>query len=390
MAETDDQEDKTEDPTGRRLEKAAEKGDIPRSMEISTWFVLGGGTLALMISGGSSSQTLALAMRGMLGNAHTIPTDGAGLMTFGSAAILTTLGAIAIPMILLMLAGILGNVLQNPPRITTEQIGFKLERISPIAGFKRIFGKEAWVQLLKGLFKMGLVGAAIYTALWPERDRLESLVLLDVRGLLPFTQAESLKLLGTVLVIYAFVAAGDYLYQRMTWFKRQMMTRRDLKDEFKETEGNPEIKAKLRQLRAQASRRRMMSRVPKATVVVMNPTHFAVALQYEKGMTAPLCVAKGQDAVALRIRAVAEENDVPVVENAPLAGDGRVSTPTRPISASPAPLGEEDVRAVERAFTGAPDVSEAIYRLSQAAREVSPPPGGGAPRRGGRWPAGCA
>jgi flagellar biosynthetic protein FlhB len=95
MAETDDQDDKTEDPTGRRLEQAAEKGDIPRSMEISTWFVLAGGTLALMIAGGSSSQTLALAMRGMLGNAHTIPTDGAGLMTFGSAAILTTLGAIA-------------------------------------------------------------------------------------------------------------------------------------------------------------------------------------------------------------------------------------------------------------------------------------------------------
>ncbi len=319
MAETDDQDDKTEDPTGRRIEQAAEKGDVPRSMEISTWFVLGGGTLALMISGGTSSETLALAMRGMIGNAHMIPADGAGLTTFARSAILTTLGAIAVPMILLMIAGILGNILQNPPRITTEQIGFKLERISPIAGAKRIFGKEAWVQLLKGLFKMALVGAAIYVALWPERERLESLVLLDVRGLLPFTQAEALKLLGTVLVIYAFVAAADFLYQRMTWFKRQMMTRRELKEEFKETEGNPEIKAKLRQLRAQASRRRMMARVPKATVVVMNPTHFAVALQYEKGMAAPLCVAKGQDAVALRIRAVAEDNDVPVVENAPLA-----------------------------------------------------------------------
>ena len=319
MADTDEQDDKTEDPTGRRLEQAAEKGDIPRSMEVSTWFVLGGGTLALMISGGPSAETLALAMRGMLGNAHAIPTDGGALMSFGRSAILTVLAALAVPMILLMLSGILGNVLQNPPRLTTEQIGFKLERISPIAGFKRVFGKEALVQFVKGLFKMALVGAAIYVALWPERERLESLILLDVRALLPFTLAEAMKLLGTVLVIYAFVAAADYLYQRMTWFKRQMMTRRELKEEFKETEGNPEIKAKLRQLRAQASRRRMMARVPKATVVVMNPTHFAVALQYERGMPAPLCVAKGQDALALRMRAVAEENGVPVVENAPLA-----------------------------------------------------------------------
>jgi len=319
MADTDEQDDKTEDPTGRRLEQAAEKGDIPRSMEVSTWFVLGGGTLALMISGGPTAETLALAMRGMLGNAHAIPTDGAALMNFGRSAILTVLAALAVPMILLMIAGITGNVLQNPPRITTEQIGFKLERISPIAGFKRVFGKEALVQFVKGLFKMALVGAAIYVALWPERERLESLILLDVRALLPFTMAEAMKLLGTVLVIYAFVAMGDYLYQRMSWFKRQMMTRRELKEEFKETEGNPEIKAKLRQLRAQASRRRMMARVPKATVVVMNPTHFAVALQYERGMPAPLCVAKGQDAMALRIRAVAEANDVPVVENAPLA-----------------------------------------------------------------------
>ncbi|MHB2168801.1 flagellar biosynthesis protein FlhB [Alsobacter sp. R-9] len=319
MAEDTDREDHTEQPTGRRLEQAAERGDVPRSLEISTWFVLGGGTLALMFAGGSSAQMLTTSLRGMLGNAHMIPTDGPGLARFGENAILAALGAIAVPMLILMAAGILGNILQNPPRITTEQIGFKLARISPIEGFKRIFGKEALVQFLKGLFKIGLVGAAMFVALWPERERLESLVLLDVKALLPFTQAESLKLLGTVLVIFAFVAGGDYLYQRMTWFKRQMMTRRELKEEFKETEGNPEIKAKLRQLRAQASRRRMMARVPKATVVVMNPTHFAVALQYESGMAAPLCIAKGQDALALRIRAVAEENEVPVVENPPLA-----------------------------------------------------------------------
>ncbi len=133
MAETDDREDHTEQPTARRLEQAAEKGDIPRSMELSTWFVLGAGTLALMIAGGSSAQTLALSLRGMLGNAHAIPADGASLMRLGQSAVLTTLGALAVPLLLLFFAGILGNLIQNPPRITTEQIGFKLQRISPIA-----------------------------------------------------------------------------------------------------------------------------------------------------------------------------------------------------------------------------------------------------------------
>jgi flagellar biosynthetic protein FlhB len=319
MAETDDREDQTEDPTLRRLEQAIERGDTARSQEVSTWFVLAGGTLALMTMSGDSATTLTSGLRGVLGNLHRYPTDAAGLQAFGTHAIMIALAAMVFPFVVLLLAGLIGTMIQHRPIITVEPLAPQLARISPLAGFKRIFGVEALVQLLKGLVKLAAVSAAMAYVLWPERGRLESLVILDVTQLLPVTRYEALKLMGGVLAIYAFLAGGDYLYQRITWYNRQKMTKREIKEEYKETEGNPEIKAKLRQLRAQASRRRMMAKVPKATVVVMNPTHYAVALQYESGMAAPVCVAKGLDALALRIRAVAEENRVPVVENPPLA-----------------------------------------------------------------------
>ena len=129
----------------------------------------------------------------------------------------------------------------------------------------------------------------------------------------------SLKLLAGVLALFFFVAVGDAIYQRFAWLKRQRMTRREIKEEFKQSEGSPEVKAKVRQIRMERARTRMMAAVPQATVIVTNPTHYAVALKYEKGMAAPICLAKGVDALALRIREKARENDVPIVENPPLA-----------------------------------------------------------------------
>jgi flagellar biosynthetic protein FlhB len=142
---------------------------------------------------------------------------------------------------------------------------------------------------------------------------------LEPAALLPATLALLIKLLGGILAIYAFLAVGDAVYQRMSWMKRQRMTKQELKQEFKESEGNPEVKARLRQIRSARVKKRMMAQVPTATVIVTNPTHYAVALRYETGMAAPVCVAKGVDALALRIRAVAAEHGVPVVENPPLA-----------------------------------------------------------------------
>jgi len=188
-----------------------------------------------------------------------------------------------------------------------------------MSGVKRLFGREALVQFLKGLLKIAIVGAVASTVLWNERDRLEGLTRMEAGALMPAVLALCMKLLGWVLAIYAFLAIGDAVYQRIAWMKRQRMSKQEIKDEHKEQEGNPEIKARLRQMRAARVKKRMMKAVPDATVVVTNPTHYAVALRYEKGMAAPVCVAKGLDSLALRIRAVATEHGVAVVENPPLA-----------------------------------------------------------------------
>jgi flagellar biosynthesis protein FlhB len=319
MSEQEDKDNQTEDPSQRKLEKAAEKGDVPRSQEVNTWFVLGGGTLAIMATSGQASSDLTVSLRGLIQNIHTVPFDRGGLSAYGSSVILGTLAALAAPLLLLILSGIAGSIVQNIPQITTEQVAPKLSRLSPLAGAKRMFGQEALVQFAKGLMKLAIIAGVMGAVLWPHRNRFESLITLNVSALMPAMRIEILLLLGGVMAAFTFVAAGDLLYQRLSWFKRQRMSKKEQKDEYKETEGSPEIKAKIHQLRQRNRKKRMMAQVPKATVVLMNPTHYAVALQYEKGMPAPICVAKGQDVLALRIRDLAQENRVPVVENAPLA-----------------------------------------------------------------------
>jgi flagellar biosynthesis protein FlhB len=195
----------------------------------------------------------------------------------------------------------------------------KFSKISPAAGLKRMFSKEALVNFVKGLLKIVLLGAIMTALLWPERFQVDALVRMDPVLLLPITQALTVKVLGAVVAVLAVIAAADYLFQYRQWFERQKMSFRELKDEFKQTEGNPEVKAKIRQLRHARSRKRMMAAMPTASVVITNPTHFAVALRYERGMNAPICVAKGADVIARKIREVAGEHNIPIVENPPLA-----------------------------------------------------------------------
>src|SRR6266702_3434521 len=170
-----------------------------------------------------------------------------------------------------------------------------------------------------GKLGIELLGAVMAALMWPERHRLDSLVANDPAAMLPLAQKLSLEMLGAVVAVLALVAAADYLFQYRQWFERQRMSVRELKEEFKQTNGNPEIKAKIRQIRQTRSRKRMMAAVPNASVVITNPTHFAVALRYERGMNAPICVAKGADLIARKIRAVAVEHAIPIVENPPLA-----------------------------------------------------------------------
>jgi len=163
------------------------------------------------------------------------------------------------------------------------------------------------------------LGAVMTAILWPERLRLEAFVHLDPAALLGATTSMTVHLMGAVVAMLAVVAIADYLFQYRQWFERQKMSLQEMKEEFKQSEGDPHIKAKIRQLRQARMKKRMMAAVPKASVVITNPTHYAVALSYERGMSAPVCVAKGVDTIALKIREIAGQHDIPIVENVPLA-----------------------------------------------------------------------
>jgi flagellar biosynthetic protein FlhB len=272
-----------------------------------------------MIFSGSMGTGLETALRGLIANAHAVAFDGGGLMHLIARLGSEIIAAVAIPFLVLMGAAIAGNMIQHRFLWSAEPLRPALSKISPAAGLKRLFSRQALVNFAKGLAKLAVVGGIMAALLWPERGRLEGMVDTDPMGVLGLTRALSLSTLGVVVAVLAVIAALDYLWQYRQWHERQKMSLRELKEEFKQTEGDPAIKAKIRQLRQTRARKRMMAAVPKASVVITNPTHFAVALQYERGMNAPVCLAKGADAIALRIRAVAEEAGVPIVENPPLA-----------------------------------------------------------------------
>ncbi len=319
MAEDSDSTDKTEEPTQKRLEDALKRGDVVKSQEVNTWFIIAGATLVLMAFSGGMGKDLTTTMRGLLANSYDIPLDGPSLPHLFQKIGGEMIAAIAIPFLLLMLAALCGNLIQHQLVWSYESLAPKLSKISPLAGLKRLFSMQALANFTKGIVKLVLVGTVLTALMWPERHRLEGLVRSDLSVMLALVQSLALKLLGAVVAIMAIVAAADYLFQYRQWYEKQKMSLRELKEEFKHTEGDPAIKGKMRQLRQTKSRRRMMAAVPKAAVVITNPTHYAIALQYERGMEAPICVAKGVDALALKIRQVAAEHAVPVVENPPLA-----------------------------------------------------------------------
>ncbi len=319
MAESEGQDtERSEDPTPKRLEDAIKKGDVAKSQEVNTWFLLLGATIAFFIFGGSSANKLAIAFRDVLGNLH-LATDPSLVMRAILRLALQVLTAIGPVMAVLVVAAIAGNAVQHRFLWTTEPITPKLNRISLVQGAKRVFSKHALVQFVKGIAKLAIVGSVIYVIGSSEVERMGLLINGELGLTVGVAFTLALKIMAAVTAIMALVAAADYLWQQHSWYEKQRMSVREVREEFKEQEGDPTIKAKLRQIRQSRSRKRMMQQVPEATVVVMNPTHFAVALKYEQGMGAPVCVAKGQDNIALKIREVAYRHAIPVVQNPPLA-----------------------------------------------------------------------
>jgi flagellar biosynthetic protein FlhB len=312
-------EDKTEDPTQKRLDDAHDRGDVAKSQEVNTWFVIAGATLVLSTFSGSIGGGILMPLRNLIANSWMIRTDGAGLLALAQSLEYALIAALGVPLLMLALAAIAGNMIQHRLVWSAESMKPKFSKISPGAGAKRIFGKQAAANFAKGLFKVIALGAVMTAILWPERHRLEAMVRFDPAAILGVTTSLTLKLMGAVVAMLAVVAIADYFFQYRQWFERQKMSLQEMKEEFKQSEGDPHIKGKIRQLRQQRMKKRMMAAVPKASVIITNPTHYSIALRYERGMPAPICVAKGVDAIALKIREVAGKHDIPIVENVPLA-----------------------------------------------------------------------
>ena len=323
MAEEDDSTDqsqKTEDPTPRRLEEARKRGQVISSREINNWMLFFTATILVVVSGPQLMSNIKNLLRNFLAKSYAIPTDQVGLTKVLQELVFSLSGEILLPLLCLAFAGALASFLQTGPIFTTHPITPELSKISIMKGFSRLFSARSVVELVKGIIKLILVSIAAVMVLMPYFTGVEHYVGLDLARTLTEMQTLFVKMMIAVLSVLFFLAILDYMFQRHEFMKNLRMSKQDIKEEFKQTEGDPHIKGKLRQLREEKARQRMMQAVPEADVVITNPTHYAVALKYDtKEMDAPMMVAKGVDLVAERIKQVAKENDVPVVENPTLA-----------------------------------------------------------------------
>ena len=320
MAEGDDAASKSEEATPRRIEEARKDGDVPKSAELAQVCALACAFAAIAMGGGAMARHMADALLPFIAHPDSIDLrGGAGVAVTWQAAIA------AAPMLVTvmggaMLAGVGGNLIQHGVLFSTAKLAPSFSKISPAEGFKRIFGIDGFMNFLRSVLKVLLVSAVAWWVLAPHAGDLPGLVRVGPVGILDYSATLGRALMLAVLGLLSLGAILDFIWQRQRFMVRLRMTKEEVKEDFKQSDGDPHIKARQRQIRNERAKRRMIQQVPKATVVIANPTHFAVALRYEQGETvAPLCVAKGIDEVALRIREVAEEAGVKVIEDPPLA-----------------------------------------------------------------------
>jgi flagellar biosynthesis protein FlhB len=320
MAEEQDDSQKTEDPTSRRLDEARNRGQVANSREVNNLLMLGVFSLSILLFGGAAAGAIYKAAMPFIESPDLVPADFEHLVALGWKLLGVLLVAGAVPLVLAVIAAVGAGYLQFGLVLSADGITPKLDKISPLAGLKRMFSMRSLAEFVRGLLKLAVVGSVAMFLILPEVAHLNKLIGMEMIQLLGETKALLAKLLIGVVSIVAAIAAIDVIYQRLQHLREMRMSRQEIKDEFKETEGDPLVKGRLRQLRMERTRRRMMAQVPQSDVVVTNPTHYAVALKYDPGsMGAPKMMAKGVDQVAAKIREIAKEHGIPIVENPPLA-----------------------------------------------------------------------
>lgn len=315
----EDKSQKTEQPTAHKLDKARKDGQVTTSKEIGHWFMLLALALILTYLFPSSFKRLALFLQYYFEHASQIPVNSGSMIDITIFSLKSLGGIFALPILFLVIAALTSGLVQTRGMVSTKSMKPKLSKISPGAGMKRLFGSKALVELFKTVIKLAIIISIAYMMMRPEFDQLHTLPQLSPFGILSKLSEVLLKLLIVVISVLTVVAALDYGYQKYKFIQDLKMSKKEIKDEYKELVGDPHIKGKLRQLREERARSRMMQDVPQATVIMTNPTHYAVALKYDLNtMDTPILLAKGSDLMALKIKDIGEDNDIPIIENPPL------------------------------------------------------------------------
>lgn len=316
MSDETDKESQTEAPTQKKLDDARKRGQVASSAEVKHGAVFGAAALGMGLLGAASLHLKAM-LAGIIEGAGTASMDGGSLQNF-MWGLFGHLAIVLLPVFGLMFgAGLVGGLLQGRPTISWSRVAPQFSKLNPLKGVKRVF---APVEFLKTLAKFAIVTVAVVWVVWPSAWALEGSLLAGPEGLISMASDILFKLLLTIATLAVLLALADRVYQQIAFMRRMRMTKQQVKEEYKDNEGDPHIKGRIRQIQQERSRMRMMAEVPNATVVITNPTHYAVALAYDHGKSnAPRVVAKGVDAMAARIREVATANDVPLFPKPELA-----------------------------------------------------------------------
>lgn len=319
MAETEDAS-KTEEPTARRLQQGRERGQVAVSQDVKTWGGLVGTALALAFLVPLMVREGTTLLLPFIDHPEAFRLESA-LLPWALIDLVLAVGRLVAPILgLMLLVGIGLGVAQVGLLWAPDKVAPKASRLSPLAGIKRILSLSSVAEFAKGLVKIGIVAFVFLSVTLPMLPHIGGLAAVAPAAALARLHDFAVRFAGGTAAVIAVLAVADYLFQRLMFLKQMRMTRQEIRDEHRDSEGDPQIKARIRQLRAQRARQRMMAAVPQADVVITNPTHYAVALKYDmEKMAAPKLVAKGTDLVARRIRELAEAHDVPIVENPPLA-----------------------------------------------------------------------
>lgn len=323
MAEGDSEQDesqKTEEPTPKKIEESRKRGQVAMSREINNWVMLFVGTLVILAIGPGIMEKLTIHLKSYIAQAHIMPSAPGGFSYILGESLMQIAGYMILPMIIFLLAAVAGPYLQIGNLFAPEIIKPDFSKISPMKGFQRLFSMRSIMEFIKGILKISIVGVVGVILIMPFYNQVDHFIGLPMASMLHEITIMVIRMMAGILVVLLVVAVIDLVYQQYEHNKKMRMSKQEIKDEYKQTEGDPMVRAKLRQLRQEKASQRMMQAVPRADVIITNPTHYSIALEYKPDeMDAPIVVAKGIDDVAMRIRELAKEHDIPLYENKPLA-----------------------------------------------------------------------